>query len=128
MELNILNKRLNVDSDSFHEKTELQFWNIYFQLLNLRNPVLTDKDCTIMATLLNEPIQEEAFNMKRFEELTKTKVTNLYPKFEQLSEKGFLIKKEDGYYLNPSLVSFQKYIKVTNNKNIKFTIPLKICQ
>ena len=35
MELNILNKRLNVDSDTFHEKSEFEFWNIYFQASQL---------------------------------------------------------------------------------------------
>ncbi len=128
MELNILNKRLNVDSDTFHEKSEFEFWNIYFQLLNLRNPVLTDKDCSIMASILTEPLEENVINMKRIEEVTKTSATNLYAKFKQLCEKGFLIKNEEGYLLNPALIGFQKYIKKTTNKRIKFTIPLEICQ
>ena len=92
MELNILNKRLNVDSDTFHEKSEFEFWNIYFQLLNLRNPVLTDKDCSIMASILTEPLEENVINMKRIEELTKTSATNLYAKFKQLCETGNLLQ------------------------------------
>lgn len=128
MELNILNKKLNVDSNSFHDKTELEFWNVYFQLLNLREPVLTDKDCNIMANIMSEPINEGVISLKRVEELTKTTATNLYTKFKQLSDKGFLVKTDEGFILNPSLIRFQKYIKATTNKQIKFTIPINICQ
>lgn len=129
MELNILNKKLNVDSDTFHEKNEYDFWYIYCQLLNLRNPTLTDKDCNILAHILTLPIIEEHIlsRSKELEAVTKTSMPNIYAKCKQLTEKGFLIKNEAGYFLAPALLSFQKYIKATTNKKIKFTIPIELC-
>lgn len=130
MELNILNKKLNVDSDTFHEKNEYEFWYTYCQLLNLRNPILTDKDCAVLAHILT--MDNDGSHIlskgKELEAATKTTLTNLYAKCKQLTEKGFLIKTEDGYFLNPAFSSFQKYIKTTTNKEIKFTIPIKLCQ
>jgi hypothetical protein len=128
MELNILNKKLNADSDTFHEKTEYEFWYIYCQLLNFRNPVLTDKDCAILAQILTLYNSGESVLTKDLEEKTKTGMTNLYAKCKQLVEKGFLIKTNEGYFINPAFSSFQRYIKNTTNKNIKFTIPISICQ
>lgn len=130
MELNILNKKLNVDSNAFHDKTEYEFWYIYCQLLNIRNPILTDKDCSVLAHILC--IDNDGVHIlskgKELEESTKTSLTNLYAKCKQLTEKGFLVKTDEGYFLNPAFSSFQKYIKTTTNKEIKFTIPINICQ
>lgn len=129
MELNILNKKLNVDSDAFHDKTEYEFWYIYCQLLNLRNPVLTDKDCNVLAHILTLNTDGEHIfsKIKELEVNTKTSITNLYAKCKQLTEKGFLVKTDEGYFINPAFSSFQKYIKTTTNKEIKFTIPIKLC-
>lgn len=129
MELNILNKKLNVDSNAYHEKTSYEFWYIYCQLLNLRNPTLTDKDCNILAHILSLPNdgQHILSRVKELEEISKTSMPNIYGKCKQLTEKGFLIKNEDGYFLTPALATFQKYIQTTTNKNIKFTIPITLC-
>lgn len=129
MELNILNKTLNVDSDTYHDKTEYEFWYIYFNLLNIRHPILTDKDCSILAHLCTLDIEDEFLaKNKEVSNLTKTAVSNLYSKYKQLAEKKFMIERDGGYYLHPSIITFQKYIKNNKNRIIKFTIPINICQ
>lgn len=132
MELNILNSKLNVDANLFHEKTEEQFWYLYCQLLNLRKPVLSDKDCSILSIILTYTKPDlsilEKENGKELERLTKTPLSNLYTKCKQLTEKGFLIKNEDGYFINPAFKSFQKYVKSNNNVEIKFIVPIKIIE
>lgn len=132
MELNLLNKKLNVDIDTYHERTEKDFWKLYCYLLNVRNPTLSDKDCEILSAILtmgdNEFSILEKDNGKLLEELTKTPLSNLYSKCKHLTEKGFLIKNEKGYYLNPAFKSFQNYIRSGKDKHIKFVIPIKIIE
>lgn len=131
MELNVLNNKLNKDVEIFHEKTEKEFWYLYCQLLNVRNPILSDKDCDILSSILTMEYEEntsilEKENGKLLERITKTPLSNLYAKCKQLNEKGFLIKNENGYFINPSFVSFQKYIRSGKDNEIKFTVPIKI--
>lgn len=126
MELNIL-KDLN------NEKTEKEFWYLYCQLLNLRNPLLSDKDCEILSTILTinynmEISILEKENGKELVKQTKTPLSNLYSKCKQLTDKGFLIKNDDGYFVNPAFKSFQKYIKTNDGAEIKFTVPIKIIE
>ncbi len=129
MELNVLNEKLNVDAGKVHQVNEYDFWLLYCKLLNIRNPILTDKDCTILANMLCMPINASLLNtvnIKHLEEVTKTQPANLFAKCKQLVEKGFLIKTEDGYFLHTSLQQFQKHVKGNNDINYKFVLPLKI--
>jgi len=130
MELNLLNKKLNVDVDTYHERTEKDFWKLYCYLLNVRNPILSDKDCDILSVILSMEDNElsilEKENGKLLEQSTNTPLSNLYSKCKQLSEKGFLVKEDKGYYLNPAFKSFQKYVR--SGKKVKFVIPIKIIE
>jgi hypothetical protein len=133
MELNILNEKLNVDVDKYHDVNERMFWQYYCQMLNIRNNTLTDKDIQILSHLL---ILDCGVNvgdiniMKQLSIDTKTAVSNLYTKYSQLIDKEFLIKEDNNYYLHPFLSSFQKYIKhcLTTKQEclIKFSLPFNI--
>jgi len=68
----------------------------------------------------------EKENGKLLEQSTNTPLSNLYSKCKQLSEKGFLVKEDKGYYLNPAFKSFQKYVR--SGKKVKFVIPIKIIE
>lgn len=130
MELNILNSKLNVDANLHHDKTEQEFWYLYCQLLNLKKPILSDKDCNILSYILtlnydNELSILEKENGKLLESATKTPLSNLYLKCKQLAEKGLLVKDDSGYRVHPKFVSLQRHIK-TGDREIKFTVPIKI--
>lgn len=130
MELNILNEKLNVDVSKVHELSEYDFWYLYCQMLNLRKNTLTDKDCIVLARILEMPILEnsilEKSNGYYLEDITKTSLSNLFAKAKQLVDKGFLVKTDNGYFLHPSFVSFQKYVKQQDKPILKFTIPVTI--
>lgn len=129
MELNVLNEKLNVDAGQIHQVKEYDFWLLYCKLLNLRNPILTDKDCVILAHILCMPSDSSILNKSNaeyLEEVTKTQLSNLFAKMKQLVDKEFLIKNDQGYYLNPSLSKFQRFVKNHKEINYKFTLPLLI--
>lgn len=131
MELNILNKKMNTELETFHEKTEKDFWYIYCWLLNVHKPTLSDKDCDVLSAILSMNYNEDESILekekgKELEKLTKTPLSNLYTKCKQLTDKGFLIKTDTGYFINPAFKSFQKFIKSGKTSEIKFTVPIKI--
>jgi hypothetical protein len=132
MELNLLNNKINIDVNTYHEKTEKDFWKLYCYLLNVRNHVLSEKDCEILSAILTMNLNElsilEKDNGKQLEQLTNTPISNLYSKCKQLHEKGFLIKEGSAYYLHPAFKSFQNYIRSGKTKEIKFTIPVKLIE
>jgi len=131
MELNVLNEKLNVDPDNIHQVNEYDFWLLYCKLLNIRNPILTDKDCDVLAHMLVLPVGSSLLNttnIKYLENVTKTQPANLFAKCKQLTAKGFLVKNDSGYYLHESLQSFQTFVKANKNIPYKFTLPLKIEQ
>lgn len=128
MELNVLNEKLNVDVTRVHEVNEYTFWYIYTQLMNIRNPVLSDRDCSILAhilTLAPEGNILEKDSGKQLEELTRIKLSNLFGKCKELHEKGYLVKAEKGYTVHPSLLSFSKFVK-QRSVDFRFTLPLRI--
>lgn len=129
MELNILNEKLNVDIGRYHMVDEYRFWHIYCQLLNIRNPILSDKDCESLAHMLSlEDLVSSLLGKKNKPVLMsklKTSLPNLFSKCKQLTDKGFLIRKEEGYFVLPSLIKFKEFIKASKI-DIKFTIPLKL--
>jgi hypothetical protein len=133
MELNFLNEKLNIDVDKYHNVNESMFWEYYCLMLNIRNNILTAKDIQVLSYLLSLDADINLGNIQIIKQLssdTKTAVSNIYTKYNQLIEKKFLIKKDSDYFLNPSLSSFQKYIKhcINNNKKctIKFALPFNI--
>lgn len=127
MELNVLNEKLNVDAGKVHQVNEYDFWLLYCKLLNIRNPILTDKDCVILAHILSLPVGSSVLSkniIQYLEDVTKTQQSNLFAKAKQLTEKNFLIKTDQGYFLNPALQKFQTYVKEHKDITYKFTIPL----
>ena len=133
MELNFLNEKLNIDVDKYHNVNESMFWEYYCLMLNIRNNILTAKDIQVLSYLLSLDADINLGNIQIIKQLssdTKTAVSNIYTKYNQLIEKKFLIKKDSDYFLNPSLSSFQKYIKHCINSNkkctIKFALPFNI--
>ena len=131
MELNVLNEKLNVDAGRVHQVKEYDFWLLYCKLLNIRNPILTDKDCTIMAHILTLPVGISILNKTNsiyLEDVTKSQLPNLFAKMKQLTEKGYLIKTDEGYFIHPTLQKFQSFVKEKQGINYKFTLPLTIEQ
>lgn len=131
MELNVLNEKLNVDVGKYHGVDQYRFWYIYCQLLNIRQSTLSDKDCSLMGQIITLNDAESNIlskeNGRQLSEVTNISLSNLFGKCKQLAEKNFLIRREDGYYLNPSLASFKNFI-TTHDLPIKFTLPLKLEQ
>lgn len=129
MELNVLNEKLNVDAGKTHQVNEYDFWLFYCKLLNIRNPVLTDKDCVILAHILTLPTGSSFLNKVNavyLEDVTKTQLSNLFSKSKQLAEKGFVVKTDEGFFLHPNLQSFQSFVKEHKELMYKFTLPLMI--
>lgn len=129
MELNILNEKLNVDVGKYHIVDEYKFWYIYCQLLNIRNPILSDKDCVALAHMLSLEDTESSLlsrdNKAILATNTRISVPNLFGKCKQLVDKGFLVKVGEGYFIAPALLNFKKFIK-QSKVDIKFTVPLKL--
>jgi len=129
MELNVLNEKLNVDAGKVHQVKEYDFWLLYCKLLNIRNPVLTDKDCTILAHVLSLPVGVSILNKSNaiyLEDVTKSQLSNLFSKMKQLVDKGFIVKTDEGYFIHPTIQKFQAFVKEKDDITYKFTLPLTI--
>lgn len=129
MELNVLNEKLNVDAGKTHHVKEYDFWLLYCKILNIRNPILTDKDCVILAHILSLPVGISILaknNSDYLEEVTKSQLPNLFAKMKQLTAKGFVEKTDEGYFLHSSLQKFQTFVKEHPEIVYKFTLPLTL--
>lgn len=84
-----------------------------------------------MAHILTLPVKSSILsksNALYLEEVTKSQLSNLFAKMKQLAEKGYLIKKDDGYFIHPTIQKFQSFVKEKQGINYKFTLPLTIEQ
>lgn len=130
---NLNSPTINKNLDSFKEVNEYDFWYYYLSLININNPILSDKELTVVAYILNG---NENISYGKGEERKKLisdigiDSTNFTRYITSLVNKGYLQFQgtRGDYLLAPTLRKFQKFIKESKNTDIlyTFTLPFKI--
>lgn len=127
----VINKGLDV----FKEVTEYDFWYNYLALININNPILSDKELTIVAYILSGNDEISYGKGEPRNKLTSDigiDNTNYTKYINSLVLKGYLQFQgtRGDYLLAPTLRKFQKYIKdnIAHNRDFTyaFTLPFKI--
>ena len=124
LKINPLNDVINFDVDKPKELSRIEFWNVYFKMLNLKNNLLTDKEIEFLSYF----ITHSELDLRQISKISNIAIPNCYSLLKRLVDKGFIEKEED-YKLNFKLLKFVNFIEKSLNKDdviFDVRMPIKI--
>jgi hypothetical protein len=132
---NVNNPVINKNVDEVKEISEYDFWYIYLSLLNIKKPVLSDRELSVMTYILSGDPNTSYFRGDARNKLISdigVKSPNLSLYLDSLLAKGYLTFQgtRGDYLVSNNLRKFQLFIKSNIEAGLDlsyvFTLPFKI--